>query len=190
MHDNDVNLRRRTALAAMREAVTIIALCALPVLLACAGDLGQQRPALDSSHAGKLTGTWDITLQLERPMSLRTPAGLPRQVSGSLALLEDRHAERSFAAMKDPTHIGVYDIALDSLELPPWDAGLVPGVAARVVPAESGRDSIYILVNPETPGHMLRLSGIFADDGAKGTWVADSPLGGGGTFTLRHHKVE
>ena len=47
-----------------------------------------------------------------------------------------------------------------------------------------------MVVNPETPGHMLRLSGVFADDGAKGIWVADSPLGGGGTFTVRHHNVE
>ena len=171
--------------------VTIITLCALPILLACAGDTGQQRPATDAAQAAKLTGTWDITLQLNRPLSLRTTGGkLPRHVAGSIALLEDRHAERSFAAMKDPTHIGVYDIALDSLELPPWDVSLVPGLAARVVPSASGRDSIYIVVNPETPGHMLRLSGVFAGDDVKGMWVAESPLGGGGTFTLRHHRED
>ena len=172
-----------------RTTATIVALCVLTILSACSGDARQQRAVLDHSHARKLTGSWDITLQLDRPMSLRTTADvLPRHAAGSIALLEDRHAERSFAAMKDPTHIGVYDIALDSLELPPWDASLVPGVAARVVPRDSGRDSIYIVVNPETPGHMLRLSGVFADEGASGSWVAESPLGGGGTFTLRHHK--
>lgn len=177
--------------SARSARVTIVGLCVLPILLACSGDGRHQRAAIDPSHAGLLTGTWDITLQLERPMSLRTTAAeLPHHVTGSVALLEDRQAERSFAAMKDPTHIGVYDIALDSLELPPWDASVVPGLAARVVPGESGRDSIYIVVNPETPGHMLRLSGVLAADGAKGVWVAESPLGGGGTFTLRHHKVE
>lgn len=176
----------------VRSARVVIAtLCALPILLACTGDARQQRAALDTSHAGELTGTWQITLQLERPMSLRTTAGaLPRHISGSVAFLDDRNAERSFEAMKDPTHIGVYDIALDSLELPPWDVSLVPGLAARVVPGEAGRDSLYIVVNPETPGHMLRLWGVLGNDGAKGSWVAESPLGGGGTFRLRHHKEE
>lgn len=166
-------------------------LCALSILPACSGDGGQRRPATDAAQDAKLTGTWDITLQLDRPLSLRTTAGgLPRHVTGSIAFLEDRHAERSFEAMKDPTHIGVYDIALDSLELPPWDVSLVPGLAARVVPSASARDSIYIVVNPETPGHMLRLSGVFAGDDVKGMWVAESPLGGGGTFTLRHHRED
>ena len=175
-----------------RNALRVLSLCALPVLLACLDDARQRRATIDPSHAGLLTGTWDITLQLERPMSLRTTAdALPRRVTGSIALLEDRRAERSFAAMKDPTHIGVYDIALDSLELPPWNISLVPGLAGRVVPRESGNDSIYIVVNPETPGHMLRLSGVLVDDGgARGTWIAELPLGGGGTFTLRHKKVE
>ena len=182
---------RMLSRSARNAGTTIITLCALPVLLACAGDSAQQRPATDSSHAGKLSGTWDITLQLERPLSLRTTlGGLPRHVTGSVALLEDRHAERSFASMKEPTHIGVYDIALDSLELPPWDASLVPGLAARVKPSDSGKDSIYIVVNPETPGHMLRLSGVRDGDDVHGIWVAESPLGGGGTFMLRRHKVE
>ena len=56
--------------------------------------------------------------------------------------------------------------------------------------ATMGETPSIMVVNPETPGHMLRLSGVFADDGAKGIWVADSPLGGGGTFTVRHHNVE
>ena len=172
-----------------RTMASVVALCVSAMVLACSGDARQQRSALDHTHAGKLTGSWDLTLQLDRPMSLRTTAdALPRHATGSIALLEDRHAERSFTSMRDPTHIGVYDIALDSLELPPWDASLVPGVAARVVPQDSGRDSIYIVVNPETPGHMLRLSGVFAGDDVKGTWLAESPLGGGGVFTLRHHK--
>ena len=166
--------------------ISVIRLCVLPILLACAGDARQQRPAFDSSHAEYLTGTWAITLQLDRPLTLRTTVGaLPRQVTGSIALLEDRHAERSFAAMKDPTHIGVYDIALDSLELPPWDGSVVPGLAARLVPREGGKDSVYMVVNPETPGHMLLLSGVIAGDEATGVWLAQSPLGGGGTFRLQ-----
>jgi hypothetical protein len=181
-------MHRSTPRPARKARVSIIALCALPILLACADDSGRQRSGIDAAHSGKLTGVWDITLRLERPLSLRTTAGLPRLVSGSIALLEDRHAERSFSAMRDPTHIGVYDIALDSLDLPPWDRGLVPGVAARIVPSTAGRDSIQIVVNPETPGHTLRLSGVFADDGVRGTWLAESPLGGGGTFTLRRGR--
>ena len=183
-----IYIHRSTSLPARSARITIIALCALPILLACADDSGRQRSGIDAAHSEKLTGVWDITLRLERPLSLRTTAGLPRLVSGNIALLEDRHAERSFAVMKDPTHIGVYDIALDSLDLPPWDRGLVPGVAARVVPSASGSDSLQIVVNPETPGHMLRLSGVFVDDGVQGTWLAESPLGGGGSFTLRRRR--
>ena len=172
-----------------RSGATIITVCVLSILLACARDTTQQHPATDSSHAEILTGTWDITLRLERPLSLHTTAGgLPRHVTGSLALLEDRYAERSFEAMRNPTHIGVFDIALDSLGLPAWDASLVPGVAAQVVPSASGRDSVQMVINPETPGHMLRLWGAFAGDDATGIWVAESPLGGGGSFTLRHHR--
>lgn len=140
-------------------------------------------------RAAKLSGVWDITLELDTPLSFRTKAGrLPRQLTGQVAFLDDRLADRTFAAMRNPTNVGVYDIALDSLELPPWDARLVPGLAARVVPMESGRDSIYMVVNPETPGHTLRLWGVFVDDGAKGMWVADSPLGGGGIFMLRRRR--
>lgn len=76
--------------------VTIITLCALPILLACAGDTGQQRPATDAAQAAKLTGTWDITLQLNRPLSLRTTGGGYRVMSLE-ALRSSRIGMRSAA---------------------------------------------------------------------------------------------
>lgn len=168
-----------------RTCVSIVTLCALPILHACERDNGQHRPAGDDERAARLSGVWNITLRLERSLSIRTMAGgLPRHVSGQIAFL-GRRADQMSTAMRNATNVGVYDIALDSLELPSWDPSLTPGLAARVVRGVPGGDSILIVVNPETPGHRLKLSGILAGDAVRGFWLAESPLGGGGTFTLQ-----
>lgn len=110
----------------------VITLSACLMASGCVGDTAQpRRPSTDAGSA-RLSGTWAITLRLERPASLATDAKrLPRNVEGTVMLLEDHDAARSFAEMKDPTYIGVYDIDLDSLELPPWDAYVLPGIAER-----------------------------------------------------------
>jgi hypothetical protein len=66
----------------------------------------------------------------------------------------------------------------------------VVGVVARTLPITSPtaaaiRDSVYIVINPETPAHALHMAGMFVGDSVTGEWVAESFLGGGGTFILR-----
>ena len=169
-----------------RTCVSIVTVCALPILYACDRGYGEHRLVGDDERAAKLSGIWNITLRLERPLSIRAmTGGLPRDVRGRVAFLEHRSTERTLTAMSNPTNVGVYDIALDSLDLPAWDPSLMPGLAARVVRGVSGHDSISIVVNPETPGHRLKLSGVLAGDAVRGLWLAESPLGGGGTFTLQ-----
>ena len=167
----------------------VITLSACLMASGCVGDTAQpRRPSTDAGSA-RLSGTWAITLRLERPASLATDAKrLPRNVEGTVMLLEDHDAARSFAEMKDPTYIGVYDIDLDSLELPPWDAYVLPGIAAHAGPGRARPDSVFLVINPTMTGHAVRLSGVLEGNQATGTWTADSPLGGGGTFTLRRRK--
>ena len=44
-------------------------------------------------------------------------------------------------------------------------------------------------MNPETPRHFFRLAATFHGDSVTGTWIAESFVGGGGTFTLRRRSV-
>jgi hypothetical protein len=154
--------------------------------LRCGGDGPQRRQVMDDTSAARLTGTWDITLRLERPMTFSTnPKTLPRNVRGTVAFLEDHDAPASLADLNGPTHTGVYDIDLDSLEMPVWSAGGVHGLVAKIGALLARPDSLFLVLNPESPGHFVRLSGVLVDGSGSGTWVAESPLGGGGTFTLR-----
>jgi hypothetical protein len=156
---------------------------ALVVGLGC-GD-SAKTPAVDESVAGRLIGTWDLTLSLDRPLSLSTDAHtLPRSVAGTVAFLEASKEHLSFEGLGAPTHMGVYHVDLGALGFPARDADVVPDLAARVVAAPR-RDSVYILLNPETPRYALRFSGTFDANGASGVWVAESFLGGGGTFVMR-----
>ena len=127
---------------------------------------------------------------VERPMSFATTASLPRTVVGSLMLATNRRSDISFPSMRDPMQIGVYQISLDSLGLPSLVAGSMPSLAGRVVPtsakpAATEDDSLFIVLNPGMEERTIRLSGVFTRETAHGTWTATSPLGGGGTFTLR-----
>jgi hypothetical protein len=147
--------------------------------------------AVDESVAGRLVGTWDITFVLERPLSLSTDARkLPRSVAGTLALLERGTEPLSFEQMSAPTHMGVFHVDIGALGFPPSETG-VPDLVARVVAssqrstAAQERDSVYIVLNPETPRYAVRLSGRFDAHDATGTWIAESFLGGGGTFVMR-----
>ena len=167
-------------------------LVALLLALGCRSDSPSKRRDLDEPMMHRLAGSWDVTLRLERPLSLNMDASkLPRTVDGIATFLEARNGKLSFEELSGPTHIGVYDIDLNALGFPPRDEGVIPGLAARNVtgqsqsPVSPGRDSVYIVINPETPRHSLRLTGLFEGDSIRGIWVAESFLGGGGTFTLR-----
>jgi hypothetical protein len=164
---------------------------ALLVVLGC--DRGSARTsAIDESVASRLVGTWNLTLVLERPLSLSTDTKtLPRSVAGTVALLELDGEKLSFEGMSAPTHMGSFRVDLSALGFPPREGGVFPDLVARVVAiphtgaAVNVRDSVYIVLNPESPRYSVRLSGTFNADAATGTWIAESFLGGGGTFVMR-----
>ena len=117
-----------------------------------------------------------------------TPRALPFTVRGVITMMTNDRPDLSFASLVAPTQIGVYTLPLDSLGLLPRESGEVPTLATRDLggPASSAasRDSILIVLNPGTPGRMLRLAGVVVDGVVRGAWIAESPLGGGGTFEM------
>ncbi|MES2178855.1 MAG: hypothetical protein V4550_13420 [Gemmatimonadota bacterium] len=170
------------------SAVAII--LALLMTSACRSDNTRRPPNLDDVGV-HLAGTWDVTLRLDRPLTLATDASsLPRTVAGTIVLLENRDPRLAFGELRAPTHVGTYDIDLVSLGFPATDAGAIPGVAARSfsiglapTPAER-QDSVFLILNPESPRLMLRLNGTFNGERAEGVWMSETFLGGGGAFTL------
>jgi hypothetical protein len=186
--DKMINWSRRLA------GVPLVVL-ALLVTVGCERDTAQRKTAADDLARAGIDGTWEITFRLERPLSLSTDAkALPRSVTGTLVLLEDHDPPHSFEQIQRPTHIGVYEVDMNSLGFPPHDKDVIPGVAARIMVSAVGsspagrRDSVHMVLDPETPRRSVRLSGTFDGTGVSGDWIAESFLGGGGTFTLRRRR--
>ncbi|MEO5815553.1 MAG: hypothetical protein ABIT20_09770 [Gemmatimonadaceae bacterium] len=164
----------------------------LLLALGCNRDPAAAHRIVDETLASRLAGTWDIVLTLDRPLSLSTDGRtLPRTAVGTVALLEVGQDPLSFEQMTAPTHMGVYHINLGALDFPPRDDNVMPALGARVIAvpsdaaAPAARDSLYMLLNPESARYALQLAGTFDRDVASGTWIAESFLGGGGTFTMR-----
>ena len=163
----------------------------LAITLACGGESAPPDRVVNETLAGRLAGIWDVTLRLERPLSLSTDSrSLPRTVAGTMAILEGHSGQHSFEQMNGATHVGVYDVDLGALGFPSMDADIIPAVAAHVVaePPASGHDSVHMLMNPETPHHFLRLTGTVSGDSIHGAWIAESFLGGGGTFVMLRRR--
>lgn len=181
MSANDIRRHRRWA--------NVLFALLLPALGAC--DNGaSRRPTGGRRPPHRLDGAWTLDLHVERPMSLSyRRVTLPFTVGGTMMLMTNESADVSFESVAVPTQIGVYALQLDSLGLVSWPRDDVPTVAAREVALDSSpatsRDSVLIVLNPVTPGRMLRLNGRLVDGMIRGTWAAESPLGGGGTFEMR-----
>lgn len=166
----------------------ISSLLALLICAGCGGDSSGTGRAIDETVASRLVGTWDLTLSLERPLSLSTDAHtLPRHTTGTVALLEASAEHLSYEGMTGPTHMGVFHVDMSSLGFPARETDGIPDLVARVVdtPPMRGRDSVYMLLNPEMPRYAVQLTGTFDAQGITGVWVAESFLGGGGTFVMR-----
>ena len=170
------------------------ALIMLSMVCSCSGDeAGKSRDP--SAAADRLEGAWDLSLRLERAMSLSpTAAALPFTVRGAVTMMGNRRTDVSFPSIPQPTQIGVYQLALDSLGLARWDENEVPGLVAREArklanaPSDH-RDSVVIVLNPGIPTRVIRLLGVIDGDDVRGAWTAESPLGGGGTFLLRRRRA-
>lgn len=170
------------------------AVAALVLMAACGNDAAEREHVLESAPAQHLVGVWDATLKLERPIAIASSRqSLPRSIAGTVSFLESRHEHLTFTQMGTPTHVGVYDLDFRELGFPTSETGDAPLVVARTVhradASASGMhaDSVYVVLNPGTSRYALILTGAFSGDSVLGAWTAESFLGGGGVFVLRHH---
>lgn len=173
-----------------RAGLAIFTLLATP---GCHGEATPYARAPAVSAYRDMDGVWDVILRLERPMSFAEEGrAIPRNVEGRITLLEDKTGRPASTRIRVPTFVGVYDIDVGALGLPAGELGAVPGVVARRAPSapaasNAHTDSVFLVMNPEMPGHSVRLSGVIAGDTARGSWTGESPLGGGGSFVLQRH---
>ena len=181
-------MSERCAESLMRK-LAVILLGVVMLLASACGEVRSTVQDVPGATAAHLSGTWDLSLRVERPMSLsHTPATPPFTVRGTVMLMATSRHDLSFASMRAPTQIGVYELALDSLGLLEWNAGVIPAVAARAVPTSANAgmaDSVFMVLNPGVPEREIRLTGVFTGEDVRGVWTAASPLGGGGSFVLQ-----
>ena len=188
----------------MRTYNFVLMSFALTLSASCGSETSERAGALAEAPAQRLIGTWELTLWLDRPITLATSgAKLPVRAQGTLALVEARSGQRSFPELREPTHSGAYDIDLRVLGLPNAD-GDVPVAVARTTEviaatpptAHAARfggtdgDSVVIVLSPGASRGVLLLSGTFHDDSIVGTWTVQEALGGGGRFVCVRHGGE
>jgi hypothetical protein len=167
-------------------------------LAACKDSANADRTAvLERADAARLTGTWDITLILERSIALRDSArGHERMVAGTIAFTENRSSDLEAADFGVVTHKGVYDLDLSSFRLPPASDSHNQVAIARtavVHPAQgniAGDDSLFVVLNPGDSQLSVRLTGTLAGDTIAGSWVAEFVRSqASGRFVMRRHRA-
>jgi hypothetical protein len=175
-------------------AVATIVL-ALSLIIGCGRDSSERREELATTPARRLVGIWDATFWLDRPVAPGTAQKPPRQVSGSMAFLEDHVGSLSPEELSNPTHVGVYDIDFRALGFQPRGPDGMPALVARTeasiaAPSASAPTGapVSIVLDPGSTRFPLRLVGTIAGDSVSGTWTAGQSLGGGGRFTLQRHR--
>ncbi|MEP6729403.1 MAG: hypothetical protein ABJE10_02140 [bacterium] len=155
------------------------------VAVACGSGAEKRTRALDDAAARRLIGAWDVTLWLDRPVSMAaTSQPLPVRVSGTMAFVENHYDQPSFPELEAPTHSGVYDVNLSVFGVPPHDDGGATVIARAARNTVGGqRDSVFIVMNPGQRTALL-LRGTFERDSVVGAWTSESLVGGGGRFVL------
>ena len=182
---------KRSATQLVRRVSLI--LIAVLATTGCRGEVTPQARAPAASADKTMEGDWDITLRLERPMSFaELGQRIPRSVGGRITLLEEKTGRHGTQGDAMPTFVGVFDIDVAALGLPTDEVRDIPAIVAHrspSAPAASNErpDSLFLVMNPQSPRHSVQLSGVIAGDRASGTWTVESPLGGGGSFVLQRH---
>jgi hypothetical protein len=172
----------------------------LPIVILVAGcqppDTGRAAE-LESFPARRLVGIWDVSLHLATPFPLANAAPSARDVTGTLAVVENHFGEAVFGQMARPLHYGSYDLNLTAFGLDPSEASEVPTAIARArevpISLPSGSvvlvDSVEIVLNPEHPEAGITLRGQFQRELVIGSWSAPSRHGtASGSFTLSPHR--
>ena len=174
-------------------AAVLLMLC---VASACRSNGAERQRAMDDAPARRLVGVWDVTLHLDRALTLTSHAKtVPRDVAGTITLVEDHFGRATYPQMSAPTHAGAYDVDFRIFDFQARDAADAPIAVARTTHDSSTSlnrthaDSAYIVLNPGTSRYALMLAGAFTGDSIAGVWSVESFLGGGGTFALHRHMT-
>ena len=159
-------------------AVTIVLL--LASALACTSSNDDRSRELAGAPAQRLVGVWTVAFHLDRPMMLaRTPTR--RDVSGTIALIENHSGSPSFAVLPAALHQGTFDIDFTPFGFDPRERGDMPTAVARTV-----TDSVELVLAPEASHITVLMHGRLRGDSISGTWTALShTAGGGGRFIMR-----
>jgi hypothetical protein len=133
-----------------------------------------------------LTGTWEVTLTLQRPYPLGFSSPTARRVCGTIGFVDVADAaDRTIGDESD----GVYQVPLAQLGLDWMQEAKFPLAvahqAARGGSASASPDSVAITLNPSSR-ERIELLGVQHGSEIDGNWTAQSARGtASGLFTLR-----
>ncbi len=157
-------------------------------MIACTGgSAAVLSSAGETNH--QLTGSWDISLSLERPYQLELKGPPMRRVCGTIGFVE---ANQQFDGGRQSA--GVYDIDLAQIGLGWVNDTRFPAAVARQTDQNAGRspnrDSVAITLNPDSQERIV-LVGAYRVAEIDGTWTAQSTRGtASGRFTLRQRSSD
>ena len=155
------------------------------VVTGCANiDVAGRAAVLATPLARAAVGTWQTTFRLDPGSTLGALTPGSTSVNGTIVLAEDFHGAISADELQEATHDGVYDVDFSPLGFSSRESGALPGVIARVVPAN---DSLYVILSPGTSLFAVRMIGVMSGDTVRGTWTASGnrTSGGSGRFVMR-----
>jgi hypothetical protein len=172
-----------------RMSRLVAAICSLVVVfIGCSktDDSGRER-ALNAPTARLLTGIWDATFTLDRPLIVTSDSTRPRTISGAVAFVEARHVAPEIPQLSGATHDVAYDVDFRPFGFDLRDRGATPPAVART----SERDSVAILFGNGESLFSLHVQGAFVGDSVSGVWTAEASRSGeaGGRFSMHRRQV-
>lgn len=159
---------------------------AVAAILAC-GDRSSVEQGSRVALAERLTGTWDVRFEVDRP-PLLTEQDIRslRVVEGQLAFLTNRSLDASYPQLATPTNYGTFDVDFSPFGFEARNRHRTPTAVAGWLSA----DSVEIILAPDENRTIVRMRGRSAGDTVAGVWdVSISRVGGGGGgFVMRRRR--
>lgn len=148
---------------------------AISVLIGCAS---AGRSVGREPSGGRLEGIWEVCLRVRTapPESRHSPS-----VAGFISLTPMTDGAHRWMVLGEPTHYGVYTVALERLGI-----GGDPRIPVPLAGARTAGDSVYVAFDPFGSHGAVVLRGRLGPDTAAGIWLHQAyAMGAEGTFTMR-----
>lgn len=128
-----------------------------------------------------LVGAWESQWTLEKPSERNVVPAKASVVHGRLALIVASPHVKSlnFADLAGRAFFGVYDAEFDAFGFPA--NGLPPLVSV----SRAGRDSVEVVLNPQSDHGGLIMRGRLSGDSLVGVWSQSVSGGASGHFVMR-----